>query len=442
MRYIHCWEQVCVSVPRYWARISGGVSDVRYIVRIVCSVGALPFVNAIYGYFNNRYLPPLIVWAKKNKKIVAGNIIVSTSIAFIYAKLTYMFYGLLNGIFSMDSIVYITTNTYSFFDAPENDIRQPLFGVVAGLVYGPFNAIQWFDEKIYAVFLGMANSVLIIGGLVLLASGFKKEERKKFLFLGCCMFPTMLFILCIEQYAVVYFALMLLLYEITQKGGEYAEPYAGAAGALITSAAALPLCSKKKFLDVKSMCKCLMTFAGMILIYGRTMIVLDFAHLCVLEKSYTYYGRYTEKLLQYANFLHTVFLAPSAHMVINNQGIYEYQLDKIDTISITGLILLAVCIFSVVVNREDKLVKMGAAWSLYSFFILGILGYGTKDNILPLYSLYFGWGYWVMIFSGFRSIKNSKVQSVLFYSTTTCAGIFNLYNIIQIIRMGITYYPV
>lgn len=435
---------VCICSQSLAILNSEGISKAEFMVGIVCSIGALPLVNAVYGYFNSKYIPLLFGWVKKNKKTVMIGMAVSVMIAIIYIKITYMFYGLLNGIFSMDSIVYIQTNTYSFFGALENDIRQPLFGAVAGLLYGPFNAIQWFDEKIYAVFLGMTNPMLVIGGVVLLSSGCEKDEQDGFLLFCCSMFPSMLFMLCIEQYAVVFFALMFLMHEIVHKSGKYTEVYVGASGVLVTSMVALPLCNKKRFPDLQYMCKCLATFVGIVLMCGRTAAVLDFVHLRVLEKSYIDLGGYTEKLLQYSNFLRTVFLAPSAHIGICNygNGMYEYQLDDVNKVSVVGMVLLTICLFSVVLNRKNRMVKIGAAWSLYSFFVLGVLGYGTKDNILPLYSLYFGWGYWVMIFSFFRYFKNDKICHMLFYTTITCVGIFNFICMIRIVQIGAMYYPV
>ena len=47
--------------------------------------------------------------------------------------------------------------------------------------------------------------------------------------------------------------------------------------------------------------------------------------------------------------------------------------------------------------------------------MLIILGWGTKENGLILYSLYFGWAYFVLIFQLLNNIfKNNKVFKIAF----------------------------
>ena len=60
--------------------------------------------------------------------------------------------------------------------------------------------------------------------------------------------------------------------------------------------------------------------------------------------------------------------------------------------------------------------------------MLVILGWGTKENGLILYSLYFGWAYFVLIFQLLNNIfKNNKV--------------FKIALIILILLMVIGYIP-
>ena len=352
-----------------------------------------------------------------------------------------MFYGLLNGVFSMDSSVYIETNTYSYFNAPENDVRQPLFGLIAGLVYGPFNCLQWIDHTAYAVFLGFFNPMLIMGGISLLACGVGNAERSAFKIFCCCTFPAILFSLSIEQYAVLWFFLALLVCEILEEK-ECSGAFTAAAGSLVISGALLPWCNKRKFPDFSPYLKCIFFFAGAIIVCGRTTTILDHVHFRVLRKSYTYQGGYADKLLQYLNFVRTVFIAPSAHMALNNQGIFEWQLTEVTEVSLIGIILVCLSVYSYVINRADKLVKISGMWCVVSAIILGYMGYGTKDNILPLYSLYFGWSYWVLVFSLFRHVGNYRFRRALFATLIGFCALYNIYSFIGMIGQGMAYYPV
>ena len=50
-----------------------------------------------------------------------------------------------------------------------------------------------------------------------------------------------------------------------------------------------------------------------------------------------------------------------------------------------------------------------------AIIMLVILGWGTKENGLILYSLYFGWAYFVLIFQLLNNIfKNNKVFKIAF----------------------------
>lgn len=342
----------------------------------------------------------------------------------------------------MDSSVYIETNTYSFFDAPENDIRQPLFGLAAGLIYGPFNCLQWIDHTVYAVFLGVFNPILITGGISLLAYGVGSGERTAFKIFCCCSFPAILFSFSIEQYAVLWFFLALLVYEIILGEKGYSGVFIAATGSLVISGALLPWCNKRRFPDFVSYLKCLLAFAGAVIICGRVTTILDYSHFRVLERSYTYQGGYAEKLLQYLNFVRTVFIAPSAHMALNNQGIFEWQLEEVTEISLIGVILVCLSALSYVLNRSDKLVRISGIWCVVSAIILGYMGYGTKDNILPLYSLYFGWGYWVLLFSLFRHTGYQRFKKILSVVLLSFLAIYNIHSFINMIGNGMEYYPV
>lgn len=424
------------SISQYFGRTDGGA---LYVIWTILSI---PVLYLVYNSIYTKYAVIILDLIKKNQRIVICSLFISICIVLIYIFGTDLFYGLLNGIFSMDSKVYIETNTFSFFDAPENDIRQPLYGLVAGIIYGPLNCLQWFDYKIYAMILGAVNPALIIVGLLLLSQGIDGDNKNNFVLFGIFLFPSMLFMLCIEQYVVLWFVLSMFVYEYMSDKKDYEITYIGAAGSLITSGFLILFCNKKRFPDMKNYLRYLMMFSCVIIVSGRSTIVLDLQHLRVLEKSYTYSGRYLEKLFQYLYFLRTVFFAPSANMQINNQGVYELQMDKVTSISIIGAIVLILSIISFAYNKKEKIILLSGVWSLLSMFILGFLGYGTKDNILPLYSLYFGWGYWILIYRFFNIIQISKIRNYVQYGLIATIGIYNLINVMGFVGLGLQYYPV
>ena len=64
---------------------------------------------------------------------------------------------------------------------------------------------------------------------------------------------------------------------------------------------------------------------------------------------------------------------------------------------IIGVLLILLCILSYIINRNKKIVKISTFWILFSIFVLFIMGWGTQENGLILYSLYFGWAYLILL---------------------------------------------
>lgn len=60
--------------------------------------------------------------------------------------------------------------------------------------------------------------------------------------------------------------------------------------------------------------------------------------------------------------------------------------------------MLLLTLGGILLSRKERITKLSAVWLGFSFLLLGIVGWGTIDNGLMLYSLYFGWAFVCMIF--------------------------------------------
>lgn len=127
------------------------------------------------------------------------------------------------------------------------------------------------------------------------------------------------------------------------------------------------------------------------------------------------------KIYQFTNFISGIFFANPGH-VIQYMNFKAYRLFNYTSINIIGVIILILCIISFILNRKNKINLISLLWIIFSFIILFIIGWGTTENGLILYSLYFGWAYIILIFNLFRKIEDKKV-------------IFNILFIILIIIM-------
>ena len=62
-----------------------------------------------------------------------------------------------------------------------------------------------------------------------------------------------------------------------------------------------------------------------------------------------------------------------------------------------GVVLLVLCVLGAVVGRKERLVQLSAWWCAFSVVLLVGMGWGTAENGLILYGLYFSWAFYVLL---------------------------------------------
>ena len=81
-------------------------------------------------------------------------------------------------------------------------------------------------------------------------------------------------------------------------------------------------------------------------------------------------------------------------------------------------------------------------WVLYSFVILCLVGFGTQENGLILYSLYFSWSFIVLLYLLFMKIVRKPLVRfsvcVVVFALLLYVNVPRLYDIID---FGIMFYP-
>jgi len=130
--------------------------------------------------------------------------------------------------------------------------------------------------------------------------------------------------------------------------------------------------------------------------------------------------------------------------VLDNVTNAVYRLAPVTSLNFLGVLLSAFAVFGFILNYKNTFAKICMFWILYSFLILCVIGWGTQENGLILYSLYFGWAYFSLIFIAIEKIfQKQKTMRYLIYSVLigVLAGI-NFWGIYDRIQFGIQYYPV
>lgn len=358
-------------------------------------------------------------------------------------------------IYTSDSPILVQNNAYLWLTYSENDLRQPLFALFAA----PFMGIPYLLGKLFrgsdtinALLMNYPQILLLFTANFLLTQlmGLRGWKRVAFQLLSFSSYPAMLYCLVLEQYIFAYFYLILFLCSYCQNKPEMLF-FCGASGSLLTSVVLLPLMSQEHpvqnfrqwIYDILNAGIILLT---VLLAFGRLDILLN------APTSFMELNRFAgegvsiiEKLNQYTAFVASCLCAPEAAVTENIWGAVSWQLLPACKIHWIGAAILVLTSVSAIQNRKKKSSILAVCWIMFSFAVLFVLGWGTKENGLILYSLYFGWAFWVLLYQMAEIIENT----VNIKNLTTAIGFFlalvfssiNIPAIVEMVQFAWYAYP-
>ena len=362
--------------------------------------------------------------------LLSAGIVFSILIVFTYLC-TQAFYGAhINGawynfdlIYSADSGYLVHTDVFRNIGADQNDLRQPLFGVFAM----PFAQAAWLVSKIlfflpngYVTVLQIMAMLLYLIATVLIARMLSLEGYRKVLFLGllCVSYPVLIFSLTAEQYLFAVFYLVLMLYLHQDKvGGSLG--YIAATGSMLTTGIFFPVITwERKFSNfVKNTLKLCGAFFAVMILSGQLTAFLD------IPSYIEGYGYYTgvdvsllSKLMQYVNFVRSSLFAPGSHVDFESYRHVSWQMLPVYQFPKLGILMLIASIGGIAVKPKAWFTRICAVWMAFSLLLLGIVGWGTIDNGLMLYTLYFGWAFVAMAFQlGDWLLHRWQIVEIVFF---------------------------
>lgn len=404
------------------------------------SILALPmfFVFVLYGLDMVKYGFKILYTNYKKQLVIAG--IISVIVTLIYFFISDIFFKGYDSIYSMDSSYYIETNVYVHFTNPENDIRQPFFGVASSLIFALPSLIGSFIPSVYPYIIGISNVFLITTGIVLLIDMTDLKDNRGLAFaFYTVLYPTVIFFLVIEQYAVTFFFTMIFLHQLyAGKKNEFL--YALNTGTLAISGAWLPVIGiirGTKKLDFKKIGNCMLALLGTAIVFGRFSLFIHSIESIkrLLRFSGTKTGLpITQNLKQYFNFVTNCFIKTGT-TTKNMNGVEGYALSGEGYYWILGILILLLCIASFVINREKYICKISMYWIIVGFVVMAIVGWGTVENNLVLYSLYFGWPFGVFIFEWIHKTLSNFVAKVCAIAGILCIGLYNIWTLLAIFQI-------
>lgn len=418
----------------------------------------------------------VVLFFKKIENIIINNSIFSgvrKKELFLYMGIIFAFFFLVvfsfkssnafydNGlgvdtIYTSDSPWFVADNVFINLHHRENDIRQPLFAVFSA----PFFGISYLISELFnlqlmgnAILISVPQIILLVFSNYLLSKLLKLSSTKRMLFVLfiSSMFSNLLFSIMIEQYIIVYFWLIMFIYLIVENKNGDLFVFFATAGTLITNVVLL-------FYNTNNKLRCFKKWLFEVFGYGLLYLSLALAFcrfdmMLISISRLNYLTSFSgnginmiDKLLQYISFAKSCFIYPDSRVVTLIDGRISWQMSKITNVNILGLIIIVITILYIFTNRKKRIVQVVGFWFIFSILLLVLVGWGTSENGLILYSLYFGWPFALVIFDSLDKI-GEKINSKYFLYVVMLIIIIimlikNVFGIREIVDFAKAYYPI
>ena len=437
-----------------------------HLITTICAIIAIPFIYHfilfIWSNIEKIFKENKIFHKIKSIEYIIYIMLLTTTIGymiFTFTKSEIFYradYSSFDTIYTSDSSLILKDNAFLSLTHEQNDLRQPLFAIFSA----PFMGIPYLISNIFnlsnistAILINIIQIIMLFLTNFLLAKILNLNSTKRicFMILSSCTYTQLLFSLMIEQYIISYFWLILCIYLIVNQKRNLIALY-GAGGTLLTSLVLTPFIPDKspikKFKSwLLETIKYGLGFIGIMLLFCRFDIFFNLTSCINTLNSFTGTNiSLINKVYQYIEFIKNYFIAPNAAIQTNLFNRISWQLLPITKINYIGIIILILVIISAILNRKKKSSQLATIFIIFSIMILIILGWGTKENALILYSLYFGWSYFILLFQLIEKIEEKlKLNFIIPITTILITTLFlsiNIPAILNIINFTIKYFPI
>jgi len=413
-------------------------------VSVLVSVGALPFLY-VWTAATWRILRKQIgqmklfsEFGKVERIIYAIAFLALCALAVFAFTRSVAFYGLeirYDIVYTSDSTDHFRDGVYTSLWQAHNCIKQPMFTLFAA----PLSGAAFFIGKILglpavwcALLIDFSQIALLMCCVFLLAKMLHLASYKRMCFVLAFLsgYTTLLFAIMLEQFVVSLFWLLILLWQIAEEKQPDPFVFAASGGTIVTNLVCTPLLSAHAFTRnlaawIKDMCR----YAGFFVVAwvgsGRIVTLLNLASGVGSELTAFGGGSLTlyERISQYTAFIKNYFLIPLAgpvELTQYGQTWEGWQLLPVTEIQIAGAVIFILALLSVWINRHKRSSLLAGCWVLFSAFALGLLGWGSVENGMILYSLYFGWPFATLLFQLVESLEERL--RLRFLLPTVCIG--------------------
>lgn len=415
------------------------------------------YCNQIINFFKGLNI-------NERKFLIIANVIIILTIFIVY-NMTNLFYipkenitgriGVYDILYTSDTGFLVKNNVFMHNKCPENDIRQPLYAIFSF----PFGAIAkeissnilFAVPHAYEISIASIQSILLVISIICISRLIKINDKLKQLyriaFLG--MYSSMLFILNMEQYMFAIFWLIIFIYNymLNSSKDKLSDLYIAATGSLLTSGILIPLMVNFKKLknSIINIFNTFLKFSFLIIFSGKFKMFINVVlHPNIYDK---YMGKEIglyNKIIQFTYYIKSCFIKPETEILKDENRFITYQLQNHNTLSYLGIILFLIIVVSFIINYKEKFSRILGFWTIFSIILLVFIGWGTTENGLILYTLYFTFAYLALLFLFINKIyiKYPKLTSIFILFTLIIIIILNIYSILDVVKFGIVNYPV
>ena len=252
-----------------------------------------------------------------------------------------------------------------------------------------------------------------------------------------------------EQYIMAVFYLLCFAFQFCCRDRRDRLTLMGAGGTLLTSLILLPVMSRrnpvKDFRDwYGDMLNRGLEFILALLAFCRLDIILGIATSLIVLGEFSGAGlNALDKLRQFSVFLGSCVLAPQSEAVVNSSGYLSWQLVSPAAFAPLGICVAVLCLLGFWFSRKDRAAQMAAFWLAFSFVVLVGMGWGTMENGLILYSLYFGWAVLLLLFRLAQALTAGlpRLRPVLYALCLAVLAWQNLPAMARLLSFAIQNYP-
>ncbi|MDD3118180.1 MAG: hypothetical protein PHQ27_03295 [Victivallales bacterium] len=294
-------------------------------------------------------------------------------------------------LFTSDSGILAADCTYINLFSQENDFRQMLFALFSLHVL-LFHLPAYFlplESWVRGAAYALPQLVFLEGAVLLLAHllGLKRWDKAAFFLLANSSFPVLLFSLMQEQYVIAVFFLLLYLLLCRETGAGVLLAAAG--GTLSSSAIALFLIPGETWRRRRNvLVQAILFGGGMALVTAKWGLIGKLIQKLHLYATFTGKGvPWANKWEQYLHFISSCFIAPQ---IVESDRTLQLAPPSGD-IAWDGILIGALLICAYLLNRHDDRARLCFRWMLFSTFLLLVVGWGSMENGMVLYTLYFQW---------------------------------------------------